>query len=92
MTSLFWDNSTRGCVVIYAQRLSCLSATLGAALAPSAATQAQDQTAEPSSSKDKESSVENKRVREVNYVGINSISASEVLNRFKEDKVSLSLE
>jgi beta-lactamase regulating signal transducer with metallopeptidase domain len=74
--------------------LSCLSATLEAALAPSAANQAQDQTAEPSSSKDtgKESSVENKRVREINYVGINSISSSEVLDRFKKDKVSLSLE
>jgi outer membrane protein assembly factor BamA len=71
-----------------------LSATLEAALAPSAANQAQDQTAEPSSSKDtgKESSVENKRVREINYVGINSISSSEVLDRFKKDKVSLSLE
>jgi beta-lactamase regulating signal transducer with metallopeptidase domain len=71
--------------------LSCLSATLGAASAPSAATQAQDQTAEPSSKKetDKESY---KRVREIKYVGINSISSSEVLDRFKKDKVSLSLE
>jgi len=72
--------------------LSCLSATLGLALTPSAAAQAQGQTAEPSSSKDKESSVENKRVREINFVGINSISSTEVLNRFKEDKVSLSVE
>jgi len=31
-------------------------------------------------------------VREINYVGINSISRSEVLDRFKKDKVSLSLE
>ena len=74
--------------------LSCLLATLGAALAPSAAIQAQDQTAEPSSSKDtdKGSSVENKRVREINYVGINSMSSREVLDRFKKDKVSLSVE
>ena len=72
--------------------LSSSSATLGAALAPSAATQAQDQTAEPSPSKDKESSFENKRIREINFVGINSISNREVLDRFKKDKVSLSLE
>ena len=72
--------------------LSSLSATLGAASAPSAAIQAQDQTAEPSSSKDKESSVENKRVREINFNGINSISSSEVLDRFKKEKVSLSVE
>jgi outer membrane protein insertion porin family len=72
--------------------LSSLSATRGAALAPSAATQAQDQTAEPSSSQDKESSVENKRVREINFVGINSISNHEVLDRFKKEKVSLSVE
>ena len=74
--------------------LSCLLATLGAALVPSAAIQAQDQTAEPSSSKDtdKGSSVENKRVREINYVGINSMSSREVLDRFKKDKVSLSVE
>ena len=31
-------------------------------------------------------------MREINYVGINSISRSELLDRFKEDKVSLSLE
>ena len=74
--------------------LSCLSATLGAASAPSAAKQAQDQTSEPSSSKqtDKESSFENKRVRDINYVGINSISSTEVLDRFKKEKVLLSLE
>ena len=72
--------------------LSCLSATLGPALAPSAAAQAQDQTAEPSPSKDKESSSENKRVREINFVGINSISSREVLDRFKKENVSLSVE
>lgn len=74
--------------------LSCFSATLGAASAPSVATQAQDQTAEPSSSKDtnKESSVENKRVREINFVGINSMSSREVLDRFKKENVSLSVE
>ena len=72
--------------------LSCLSATLGPALAPSAAAQAQDQTAEPSSSKDKESSGENKRVREINFDGINSISSTEVLDRLKKEKVPLSLE
>ena len=72
--------------------LSCLSATLGPALVPSAAAQAQDQTAEPSSSKDKESSAENKRVREINFDGINSISRTEVLDRLKKDEVPLSLE
>lgn len=72
--------------------LSCLSSTLGATLAPSAAIQAQDQTAEPSSSKDNESSVERKRVREINFVGINSMSSSEVLDRFKKEGVSLSVE
>jgi outer membrane protein insertion porin family len=63
-------------------------------LAPSAATEAQDQTTDPSSSKDtdKESSVEDKRVPEINYVGIDSISSSEVLDRFKKEKVSLSPE
>jgi beta-lactamase regulating signal transducer with metallopeptidase domain len=72
--------------------LGCLSATPRAAVTLSAATQAEGQTAEPPSSKDKESSEENKRVREINFVGINSISNSEVLDRLKEDKVSLSLE
>ena len=31
-------------------------------------------------------------MREINYVGINSMSSSEVLDRFKKENVSLSLE
>src|SRR5437660_9108565 len=35
---------------------------------------------------------EKPRVREINYVGINAISKSDILDRFKQDKVTLSPE
>jgi outer membrane protein insertion porin family len=35
---------------------------------------------------------EKKRIREINYLGINAISKSDILDRFKQDKVALSPE
>jgi len=35
---------------------------------------------------------EKPRIKEINYVGINAISKSDILDRFKQDKVALSVE
>lgn len=73
--------------------LSCLSARLRAA-APSVQHELKTRllSIRPAKILIKSLVSENQRVREINYVGVNSISSSEVLDRFKKDKVSLSLE